>query len=107
MRLPPLHGLDLDRTLHDAAGPVLLVITRPGCGACRAVKAALADVEPIEGLTAYEVDATDAPALVEELSLSHLPALWILVGGEPVTEVPASPAAPRLAHALQAAIAGP
>ncbi len=104
MHLDALHGLDLDRTLHDAAGVVLLVVTRPGCGACRAVKAALATLAPIDGLAVYEVDAADAPALVDELDIFHLPALWLFLGGEPVEQVPAAPVAARLDGALRGAI---
>ncbi|MES2641168.1 MAG: thioredoxin family protein [Myxococcota bacterium] len=104
MHLDTLHGLDLDRVLHVAKGPVLLVVTRPGCGACRGVKAALAALAPIEGLAIYEVDATGAPALVEELAIFHLPALWLMVDGEPVVEVPATTVPARLDSALRAAL---
>jgi len=109
MELPPLHGLDVDRVLHAAPAPVLLVITRAGCGACRAVKAAFAALDPngaLAGLLAYEVDATDAPALVEELGVFHLPALWLYRGGEPVAEVAGATTPARLEAALRAALAG-
>lgn len=104
MHLDALHGLDLDRALHVATGPVLLVVTRPGCGACRGVKAALSAVAPIEGLAVYEVDASEAPALVDELGIFHLPALWVVLDGEPVVEVRASAVPARLDVALRAAL---
>jgi hypothetical protein len=110
MELPTLHGLDVDRVLDTARAPVLLVVTRSGCGACRGVKAAfaalaLAPTDPLATLLAYEVDATDAPALVEELGIFHLPALWLHVAGEPVVEVPAATTPARLEAALRAALA--
>lgn len=105
MTLRPLHGLDVDRTLHAAEGAVLLVVTKPGCGACRAVKAALAAVAPPEELGAYEVDAGSAPALVEELGIFHLPALWLFREGEPVGEIAAEASAARMGAALREALA--
>ncbi|MFN7147184.1 MAG: thioredoxin domain-containing protein [Myxococcota bacterium] len=105
MRIGLLHGLDVDRTLHHARGPVLLVVTKPGCGACRALKAALAGTPDVDRLAAWEVDATGAPALVEELALFHLPALWLFVDGEPAEAIAAPPDPARLSAALADAIA--
>lgn len=105
MRIGLLHGLDVDRTLHHADGPVLLVVTKPGCGACRALKAALAATPDVAGLAAWEVDATSAPALVEELSLFHLPALWLFVDGEPAEAIAVPPVPARISAALVDAMA--
>ncbi len=99
-----VHGLDLDRALHDAPGPVLVVVTRPGCGACAAVKAALAGVSAPPGLAAWEVDATTAPALVDELDIFHLPALWLFLDGEPSAPLDAPPVPARLDAAIHAAL---
>jgi len=104
MTLGALHGLDIDRTLYSARGPVLLVVTKEGCGACRAIKMALAGIALPEGLTAYEVDAGSAPALLDELDVFHLPALWIFRDGEPVGEVRADPVPCRLAATLARAL---
>jgi hypothetical protein len=83
MDLRPLHGLDADATLARAPGANLLVLTSPGCGACRALLRAIEIIEPIEGLVAWGVDAGQAPGLVEELEVVHLPALFVYVDGEP------------------------
>lgn len=100
MRIGLLHGLDVDRALHHAPGPVLLVVTKPGCGACRALKTALAETPDVDGLVAWEVDATSAPALVEELGLFHLPGMWLFVDGEPAEAIAAPPVPARLSAAL-------
>lgn len=104
MHLPTLHGLDIDRTLHTTPGAVLLVFTKPGCGACRALKAALAAAGELEGLTAHEVDVVSAPALVDELDLYHLPAMWLFADGEPVTTIDAPPSPEQLRAALASAV---
>lgn len=104
MQLPSLHGLDVDRVLYAARGAVLLVVTREGCGACRATKRALAEVPAPAGLEAYEVDAGSAPALVEELGIFHLPALWLFREGEPVGAIGAPPTPVALAAGLTRAL---
>jgi hypothetical protein len=102
-----LHGLDVDATLARTPGPHLLVFTSPGCGSCRALTRALDAMEPIEGLALWEIAAGDAPGLVEELDVFHLPALFLFRDGELHRPVSAPPAAPRLRDAIRAALDAP
>ena len=95
MTLRALHGLDVIRTLHGAQGTHLLLLTSPACGACAAVRRALAGMEPIAGLHALEVEAASAPGLVEELEVFHLPAIWLWRDGEALLEVQAEVGAMR------------
>ncbi len=111
MALSPLHELDLPRVLARSPGLALLLFTTPGCGACRAVRAALehAAREGLlpDDLALYELDAGESAGLAADLEVFHLPSLFLFRGDELHAPVHAPPTAGALARAIEVAAAGP
>lgn len=70
------------RTLEDEPGPALVLLSAAGCGACRRVKALLAELAPAAGVPVWALDAHDSPGVVAELEVFHLPALFGAAAGE-------------------------
>ena len=102
-----LHGSDVYREL-DAAGARMLVLTSAGCGACRAMRAALAKLPELPfPLRVLVVDAGSHRGLVEEHGAVHLPSLHLYRDGDYWGEVQAPPQPVALAAAIVALAAGP
>ena len=106
MNISPLPGFRLDRALLAARAPVLVVLTSPGCGACRHLLRLLDGLAAPAGLgAAYGVDAGEAGGLLEDHGIFHLPALLLAgPGGDPVARIDAEARAPALTAALEAAL---
>ena len=99
-------------TYHPAldalAGAALVVFTAPGCGACRALRRALATgPDPGFSWRWFEVDAATSAGLVADLEIFHLPAMFLYAEGDYYAEVHAPPRPDDLAAAMAAARAGP
>ena len=88
-----------------APGTTLVMIGAASCGACRAMRRALAELEVglVERLV--EVDAGESPGLCAELEVFHLPALFVYRDGELHRPVEAPPRASALRAAIAAALA--
>ena len=99
-----LDYFDYFRVLDACEGGALAVFTSPSCGACRAMLRALEDLGETLPVTAYRVAAEDNPGLVDELELTHLPALFLYRDGEPLGAVHAPPLPGPLLEALQEAL---
>lgn len=108
MELLSLSAHDYYPLLDRRQPPSLVIFTGPACGACRRLKALLAELPPpLPGLAAYEVDAERAAGLVEELDVFHLPALFLYTGGDYHAPVHAELRPGSLAQAVRDAAAGP
>jgi thioredoxin-like negative regulator of GroEL len=97
--LPPLRDADAWPRL-EATPLALLAVGSASCGACRRLRALLPGLSAGVGLPALWAEAEDAPGLVAELEVFHLPALFVVAAGEPLGEVQA----PLQAEALRAAV---
>lgn len=105
----PLHAADAFATLDARPAPSLVIFTAPACGACRRLKAVLAtlDAPPLPGLAVYDINAEEAPGLLEELAIQHLPALFLYQEGDFHAAIEVELTAAALTAALQAAHAAP
>ena len=83
----------------DAEPEAILVIGTAGCGACRLAARVLPEVAAQAGLPLFWAEAEDAPGLVAALDVFHLPAVFWMHEGEPV-----SLEAPLQQAAMQAAL---
>ncbi len=101
VQIDPLNPLDYYAVLDDRTDPSVVIFTGPACGACRRLKAVLAEMSPIPGVAVYEVGAERAGGLVEELEIFHLPALFLYQDGDLHAEIHAV----LRPEALRAAIA--
>ncbi|MCK6525760.1 thioredoxin domain-containing protein [Myxococcota bacterium] len=79
------------------------MLTKPGCGACRAVKGALLALEAALPAPLYELDVEDSPGVAAELDVFHLPAMFLFRDGELRGEVHAEARREALAAAITAA----
>lgn len=103
-----LHPMDLYPHVEAAPGACLLLLSSPACGACRAMRRALEEVEvPELQLRVLEVDAGASRGLVEEHGAFHLPALHLYTGGDYHGEVQAPPVPGLLVEAIRAVAQGP
>jgi len=103
-----LDPLDFFATLDASPGVSVVVFVKPGCGACRAMKAALTQLEQrgFAGLL-FVVDGEDGPGLVADYEIFHFPALFVWRDGHYHAQIQAPPQVARLEHALAEALAGP
>lgn len=69
-------------TLEAPGAAGLVVFTKPGCGACRHVKAMLLGLGPDLPAPLYELDVEESPGVAAELDVFHLPALFLFRDGE-------------------------
>ena len=109
MDLYPLHAADYYPTLDRRLPPSLVIFTAPACGACRRLRALLAALPtpPLPDLIVYAVDAEEAPGLLTELEVGHLPALFLYRSGDYHAPVHPQLTPAGLIQAIQAAAAGP
>lgn len=110
--LEPRDDHDLFRSLEGSAGLVVLLIVKPGCGACRAMKTALEQLpeqlsEQLGGtdLRVFIVDGEDSPGVVGEYELFHFPGLFLWRDGEYHAQLQAPPTPPALTTAIAEALA--
>lgn len=101
-----VHPQDVFARIEATDDPVLLLFTKDACGACRAMKRALAAL-PDDLPVVFEVDASASVGLVEEHGVFHLPALFLYTERDFHGEVSAPPLAEPLAQAIAAVAAGP
>ncbi|MGM0552230.1 MAG: thioredoxin family protein [Pseudomonadota bacterium] len=87
--------------LSDVPGPAVVLFTRQGCGACKAMGRVLADwqAEP-DAPALFVVDAETDTALVREFEVFHLPALFVFRDGHYHGRLEAPPHMPLLRAAL-------
>jgi len=90
---------DVHRRLQDA-GDALLVITSPFCGACKAMLRALSTLPAQTVDRLFIADAGDAPGLVADLEVFHLPALFLYRDGDYHRPIEAPPQSAALVDAL-------
>ena len=88
--------------------PTLVIFTAPACGSCRRLHRIIDDmVAPISDMVVMEVNAEEAPGLVADLEIFHLPALFLYMHGDHHSPVHSVLRVDALAAAVQAAAAGP
>jgi len=106
--LTPLDQFEFHHVLEARRGVSLVIFTGPACGACRALKRALAEAaERFADLHLYEVDAQAERGLVEEFEVFHLPALFLYRDGRFHSPVHAESTPERLRAAIDTALAAP
>ena len=103
----PLDPADYYPILDARQPPALVIFTAPACGACRRLKAILAQLPPFPDTAVYEVSAERAGGLVEELEIFHLPALFLYQDGDLHAPIHARLTADSLREAIETARAGP
>jgi thioredoxin 1 len=94
--------------LEDTPGAALVVLTAASCGACAALKRALARL-PAEAppVALFELDAHESPGVVQDLEVFHLPAMFLYLDGEYHRPVHSVARPQDLARALRDAAAAP
>lgn len=107
MSFTPLTQHDYYATLEAQPGRALVVLTSPGCGACRRVKAELLRLAPERAPRLFEVDVSESPGVAQALEVFHLPALFLYVDGEFHAPIHAQARAPDLAAAISVAAGNP
>ena len=106
--LPALTEFDLHHRLAEVAGAAVVCFTAAGCGSCRQMKRALADLGRARpDLALFEVDAQHEGGLTREFGVYHLPALFLFRDGEYHRPLEAEPLPGPLATAIDAALAQP
>lgn len=111
----PVHEFDFDATLRRLGGVAVVIFTSPWCGACRAVKRALSQLEcdtlaregTSSALHLLEVDAGESAGLTADLEVFHLPAMFVFKDAEFHGALHAPPRADALARALVDLLAAP
>jgi thioredoxin 1 len=107
VKMQPLHPADYYAVLDEREAPSVVIFTGPACGACRRLKAILAEMAPIPDIIFFEVGAEQAGGLVEELEIFHLPALFLYQHGELHAEIHAVLQPHALRDAIEAARSAP
>ncbi len=99
---------DFFATLAAAVGVSVVVFVKPGCGACRAMKAALASLQAggFAGQV-FVVDGEDGPGLVADYEVFHFPALFVWRDGDYHAAIEAAPTVAALDRAIREALARP
>jgi thiol-disulfide isomerase/thioredoxin len=106
---PALESVDDHQVYRalDRGGDVVLLITSPFCGACKAMRRAVAELPAGIVDRILEADAGASPGLVADLEVFHLPALFLFRDGAFHRAIEAPPRAAALLAALAEAKAGP
>ncbi len=86
---------------------MLVVITSPFCGACRAMLRAIERLPQGSVDRAFVADAGESPGLVADLEVFHLPALFLFRDGEYHRPIQVPPRVTELVAALAEARSGP
>lgn len=107
VQILPLDPADYYPILDARMAPSVVIFTAPSCGACRRLKAILAQMPPIADTAVYEVSAERAGGLVEELEIFHLPALFLYRDGDLHAPIHAQLTADSLLRAIRSAGSGP
>ena len=103
-----LDELEFHHVVESLAGHTVVVFTGAGCGACRALKRALAQLLGQHAdVRVFEVDAQQNMALTRELQVFHLPAMFLFVEGRFHCELHSQAHPSHLRAALVQALASP
>lgn len=106
--LPRLTQFDFHQRLLDVPGVAVILFTRPGCGACKAMGRVLAAWQGTPDAPAlFAVDAEVDTALVREFEVFHLPALFVFRAGTYHGPLEAAPRLAQLREALASCLARP
>lgn len=76
-----LHYSEFFPTLEQKGKSSLVMFSSSRCGSCRSLKNKLEELEDLFPFELYVIDATDAPGLIEEFSIHHLPQLLLYEDG--------------------------
>ena len=86
----PMQSLNNHSFFHTLEAPGasgLVVFTKPGCGACRHVKALLLALAADIPAPLYELNVEESPGVAAELDVFHLPALFLFRDGALLGEI--------------------
>jgi thioredoxin-like negative regulator of GroEL len=102
----PMQSLNDHSFFHILEAPGasgLVVLTKPGCGACRHVKALLSALGPELPTPLFELNVEESPGVAAELDVFHLPAMFLFRDGELLGPVHAEARREALFAAIMAA----
>lgn len=103
-----VNQFEFHHLLESVSGPALVLFTGPDCGACRQLKALLAeDAGILGGVRLFEVDAERDMALMREFEVFHLPTLFLFSDGQFHCELHSEPSPQRIREAIHAALERP
>jgi hypothetical protein len=106
--IEPIDQFEFHHRLGATPGTALVAFTARGCGACRHLEGALTELARCRpDLHLFEVDAQVDTALVRELEVFHLPALFLYRDGHFHCELHARPTPDALAEAIERALQAP
>ena len=106
--LPALTQFDFHARLADSAGVTLAAFVSPGCGACRHLRLVLQRLRQHEPRwRVFEIDAQAEQALVNELEVFHLPAIFLFLNGQYHCELQAEAKPLSIVSAVHAALQQP
>ena len=104
----PLDEFRFYRILSETPGTSLVFFTAPGCGACRVLRHALAQLCRLEpALQLFEVDAGHSLALAREYEVHHLPAMFLFQDGQYHCPLHSYPEPAQLQRAIALALSQP
>lgn len=100
-----INALDFHQRVEGQQGPLLLIFTGPGCGACRHLKRVLEeDHLYLSGLRVWELDVERDHGLVEEFEVFHLPSMFLFLKGRYHCRLHSEPRAAKLREAIDSAL---
>ncbi len=103
-----LDQFEYHHTVPQTQGIALVLFRKQGCGACAHWEHLLRKYREFHpAITLYQVDVGSEPALVHELELFHLPAIFLYVDGQFHAEIQTEARLSRLEQAIQQALAAP
>jgi thioredoxin 1 len=106
--LARLDQFEYHQVLAATPGTALVCFTAPRCGACRAMRQALAALATQRPeLHLFEIDGQQDAALTRELEVFHFPSLFLYRDGEYHAPLHSEPLPGRLALAIDAGLAAP
>ncbi|MDH5229405.1 MAG: thioredoxin family protein [Gammaproteobacteria bacterium] len=103
-----LDQFEFHHTLAETKGIALVLFTSEGCASCRAWQQLLDNYQQHHpAINLYCVDAQRESALIHELEIFHLPAIYLYANGVFHAEIQSEARLSRFEHAIQTALAQP
>lgn len=101
----PLTEFDFHPALARSEGPVLVMFSAPGCGACRKAEKLLPGATAGVASALYKVDVQQNMGLARAYEVFHLPALFLFVDGHYHAQISSELTPPKMRMALETALA--
>lgn len=103
-----LDQFDYHHTLASTSGISLVIFWRRGCGSCNMWKSLLAQYQALHpAIHIFAVDVEQEAALVNELEIFHLPAMYLYANGDFHCELQVEAKLSKLEQAIHTALVLP